>query len=400
MAMDLGLLVHARATVDMLAANVHALQKGRGVQIERLATVTWFLPEVSHALRGGVRTIFALAEELSIEWGTLTTFVIYTRRADAADQCQALALSLAEHFPRLRFLVRAVSGPDGVSALPASQVGICTLWTTAYLLLAFNQTHRKFYFAQDFEPMFYAGGSTYLAIEQTYRFGFSFIANTPGVAQFCRRYSDDVVYFIPGVDRSQFFSGPRSARPFFQVVFYGRPGNARNCFELGLHVLRGLKATMGNDVRIVSVGADWDPVDHGVDGIIHNLGLLRTMESVAKVYRESDLGLVFMATPHPSYQPLEYMASGCVVATNINEANRWLLNEENSLLLEPLVDVAADRIAALLRDPSRMARKRFAADKTIAGCCWKNAFDIIKMRLVTAGSANSGRTTTEQRALS
>ena len=115
--------------------------------------------------------------------------------------------------------------------------------------------------------------------------------------------------------------------------------------------------------------------------MVENLGLLKRIDQVADLYRASDLGLVLMATPHPSYQPLEYMASGMVVATNINEANRWLLTPDNALLIEPIPDVAAPRIADLLQDADRRARLVENGLATVAGLDWSTAFDVITTRL-------------------
>ncbi len=56
--------------------------------------------------------------------------------------------------------------------LPASDVAICTFWVSAYFLLKFNKTKRKYYFIQDYEPLFYPGGATFALAESTYRFGF------------------------------------------------------------------------------------------------------------------------------------------------------------------------------------------------------------------------------------
>ena len=166
-----------------------------------------------------------------------------------------------------------------------------------------------------------------------------------------------------------------------RVVFYGRPGNARNCFDLGVDTLVALKQRMGERVRIQSVGEAWDPASYGLEGVVENLGLLGSMEEVAALYREADVGLVFMMTPHPSYQPLEYMAAGCVVATNINEANRWLLNERNSLQLEPIPALAAERIEELLRDPSAWAGKRAEGLRSIDRLTWESAFRVVRDRV-------------------
>jgi len=120
---------------------------------------------------------------------------------------------------------------------------------------------------------------------------------------------------------------------------------------------------------------------------LENLGLLTRIEDVADLYRASDLGLVFMATPHPSYQPLEYMACGCIVATNRNEANHWLLNDENALLLEPLPEVAASRIVALLQNPDQCRDLVQQGFKTIERLDWDTAYDVIERRILGTAEA-------------
>ena len=323
---------------------------------------------------------------MSKKHGTQSVFVLYSftgRDFDTRD----LVASLIENFPDLNFVVRVFRrGIDRAEDLPHSEIAFCTLWTTAYVMLRYNQTLRKFYFMQDYEPMFYAGGELYMMIEQTYRFNYSCIANTPGVGRKFLQYSDDMVSFLPGIDRSVFYppAGKGAGSEPYRIVFYGRPENARNGFFLGTDILKAVKAKLGDRVHIVSAGAQWDPAEYGLEGVVENVGLLKSITAVADLYRASDLGLVFMATPHPSYQPLEYMACGCVVATNINESNSWLLNTENALLIEPIADIAADRIVALLADPERREQMIAKGLETIERLDWDTAFSIIENR-ITAG---------------
>ncbi|WP_458102574.1 rhamnosyltransferase WsaF family glycosyltransferase, partial [Citrobacter braakii] len=93
-------------------------------------------------------------------------------------------------------------------------------------------------------------------------------------------YSDDVVSFCPGLDRSVFYARSKSllSATKRKVVFYGRPGNSRNCFSLGVMILRALKNRMGSCVDIVSVGADWSVDDYGLGGVVENRGLLSSLE--------------------------------------------------------------------------------------------------------------------------
>lgn len=380
-----GLMDLAQASLADLKANAETIEAGLEQPIDRIGSVAWFLPEVSHALLGGLRTVFATAEHLSRSQGTRNLFVIYSFRGAPVDTA-ALTASLRKHFPDADFLVRVLRrGIDRVEDLPGAQIAVCTLWTTAYAMLRYNQTLRKFYFMQDYEPMFYAGGDLSMMIEQTYRFGYSCIANTPGVGARYLQYSRDMVSFLPGVDRDMFHPAParEAAGAPYRIVFYGRPERARNGFFLCTDILTAVKARMGADVDILSAGADWDPADYGLAGTVTNLGLLGSLQEVADLYRSADMGLILMATPHPSYQPLEYLACGCVTATNINEANSWLLTPENSLQLEPIPDIAAERIRDCLEDPVRRADLVRQGLETVRGLDWDKALALIEARMLS-----------------
>jgi len=381
---EAGLAQLANASYEDVKKNADCLKAGVEHEICN-DVITWFLPPVTHALKGGVRTVFMLAQHFSEEWGTLNNIVIYSHFGHPFDS-QELSDSLQKFFPNLRFFITVfVRGQDDIDKIPPSNVSFCTLWTTAYLQLKYNKTSRKFYLMQDYEPNFYAAGNLFGLIEQTYRFGFSCIANTSGVGNKYKQYSNDVVMFSPGVDQEQFYfdEGKDKLGQPARIVFYGRPSNPRNCFYLGLETLKAVKRKLNDRVQIISVGEEWDEEEYGVKGVVENWGLLKTMEEVAALYRSADLGLVYMMTPHPSYQPLEYMASGCVTVTNYNESNLWLLNEKNSLLVEPNPEIAAQKIHDVLKDNSQWCSLREHGRKAIGNLSWNNAFEIVKSRLLS-----------------
>ena len=113
------------------------------------------------------------------------------------------------------------------------------------------------------------------------------------------------------------------------------------------------------------------------------MGLLDSIEEVANLYRECDVGLVFMFTPHPSYQPLEYMACGCATVTNINESNLWLLKDkENAILSEPVISCVAEKIINLLEDDNLRQNIIKNGIKTIEKFDWetqlKNIVNFVK----------------------
>jgi glycosyltransferase involved in cell wall biosynthesis len=260
--------------------------------------------------------------------------------------------------------------------LPESDAAFCTLWNSAYHLVRYNKCKGKFNFLQDFEPSFYAAGSVAGLIEQTYRFGFYGVANTPGVARAYSQYNKWVDCFLPGIDHSVFYAEPaqsKSDKPL-QIVFYGRPGKSRNGFRLGIEALRKVKAIYGNKVQIVSVGEDYNTADYGLNGVIENRGVLKSIEAVADLYRSSSIGLVFMFTAHPSYQPFEYMACGCVTVTNYNTYNTWFLRDgENCLLTEPLVSSVTEKIMEAIEDAELRQRVVAGGLASVGKLKWENS---------------------------
>ena len=106
------------------------------------------------------------------------------------------------------------------------------------------------------------------------------------------------------------------------------------------------------EVRIVTAGAEWTPRQFGLDGVVHNLGLLG-YHSTGALYRSCTAGVALMMTCHPSYLPFELMACGALVITNSNPYNSWLLKDrENCLLAETSPTALADVLEEGLRNHS------------------------------------------------
>ena len=320
-----------------------------------IKSLTWFLPDFDYAYYGGLHTIFRFAAFLKDNHNIANRFVVL---GDAPPS--RISAAIADVFPTLRgetvYLSRSTSD---LMDVPPSDAGIATLWTTAYALLKFNKVRRKFYFIQDFEPMFYPAGSTYAQAEATYRFGFYGIANTRTLMEIYRtEYGGIAEYFDPAVDTNVFYPDPHPKPPDSPqtVFFYARPGHPRNAFELGARALRMLKERLGDQVRILAAGDSWDPGPRGLNGVIENLGRL-TYEETAELYRTCDAGLVMMFTRHPSYLPLELMASGCLVISNHNPATDWLLKDgQNCLLASPSPTSLSNTIKTALLDTEQRRR--------------------------------------------
>ncbi len=291
----------------------------------------WYLPPFESAYYGGVMTILRFASHMRAHG--VRQRVLICGHADAT----AAKAKIVEVFPNLADTeVVALDSADALANIPPADISFATLWTTAYVLLRVRNAGVKFYFMQDYEPLFYPAGSTYAQAELTYRFGFYGIANTQSIHDiYVNEYGGRAHAIGPCVDTS-IFHLPDVARPSapLRLFYYARPGTPRNGFELAACALRRLKTRMGDAVGIVCAGAEWKPEDYGLRGLVDSLGMLPYRET-ANLYRRCHVGLVMMMTRHPSYLPFELMACGALVVSNQNDANRWLLRSGENCLLAP-----------------------------------------------------------------
>jgi O-antigen biosynthesis protein len=316
----------------------------------------WYLPVFDNPFYGGVMTILRLAAHLQAGDGVQQRFLICGR----CDVTKIAGL-IQSAFPSLRAAqILSLASADAIAAIPPADYSVATLWTTAYALLKVNNTGYKFYLIQDYEPLFYPAGSTAAQAELTYRFGFYGIANTETIRNLYEsRFGGKAVALTPCVDPKIFWTGDAlPADGVKRLFYYARPGTPRNGFELAAAVLRRVKERFGSRLDIVTAGAHWDPADFGVAEFVRNAGLL-SYEQTGELYRTCHVGLVMMMTSHPSYLPFELMACGCIVVSNLNPANSWLLqNEVNCLLSPPTASCLADTLARAIDDYEKLERLR------------------------------------------
>jgi GT2 family glycosyltransferase len=316
-------------------------------------TINWLLPNYSHVLFGGIYTILRFAGYFQTKKEIQNRIVIFDNPSE--ENVKKKREEAAGEFPDLReaeFL--AISGAKD---LPESDAVVSTFWLSCYISARFNKTKKKFYFIQDYEPLFYSAGSMYAMAEATYRMGFKGIVNTPGLAEYVRQQHDmDCREFFPCVNEKIYNINEEDlqkklGKKTLDIFIYGRPNHDRNAFELALLTLTKLKEKYKDKINIISAGEDWREEDFGVKGVIRNLGRLESLNAVADLYRKCDIGLVFMFTKHPSYQPFEFMACGCATVTNFNGANTWFLKDgENAMVSEPEPSCLVDKISKLIED--------------------------------------------------
>jgi O-antigen biosynthesis protein len=318
----------------------------------RPTRIGWILPHFTMPFYGGLMTILRCADYLRQKNVVPVIIGLDTKKADSLRSSIALA------FPALAAdaEIHAIRSDEDINALGIAPLdgAVCTLWTTAFILQKMANVHQKFYFVQDYEPLFYPAGTTSSLVEATYRFGFHGICNTEPLKHLYEVFGSTADFFNPAVDTDIFHARGRvekSDNDPVTVFSYARPGHPRNCFELLGPALAEVKRRFGQTVQIFTAGADWRPSDHGLAGAVEHLGLM-PYAVTADLYRACDIGLVAMATCHPSYLPFELMATGAVVCTNFNRHTSWLLqHQKNCCLFELAKTPIADALSSLISNP-------------------------------------------------
>ncbi|MCW6536559.1 hypothetical protein [Sphingomonas lycopersici] len=221
------------------------------------------------------------------------------------------------------------------------------------------------YICQDFEPGFYPFSSTHLVAWRALK----------GEGQWWAIYnSSELAAYVGALGiapAEQFVIEPTlsaALRPFLpdgaaprerRMLVYGRPGVPRNCFPA---VIAGLRAWAGSYAHaaqwdVVSAGAPHRPLALGNGIELRAAGKL-SLEDYAAMLRGTAVGLSLMASPHPSYPPLEMAHFGVLTVTSDYAFKSLGAAHDNIVALD---DIRADSIAAALAD----ACERFERDPTI-----------------------------------
>lgn len=344
----------------------------------RIDRVDWLVPAFQHPF-GGIHTILRFAEYFQRRHGVENTFVIYDNPHVTEPELESRIAALYPERPgRFRVLRRH----DEIRALPPCDLVISTLWASAFFGLRHDKATVRGYFVQDYEPQFYPAGVYSALAEQTYRLGFYGIFNTPGLHEsITRQYPMEGCWFEPSVDHEVFHNRRPTRSGPVRIFCYARPSTDRNGFELAMTTLRAIKQELGAAVEIIAAGEHWRTEDYGVAGVVRNLGVL-PYEQTAALYREVDVGLCFMFTKHPSYLPLELMASGVAVVTNLNPANTWLLrHEENCLLAEPTYSAVLGQLRRVVSDHALRSKLGQAGAARMEQSTWDAQIETVYQNL-------------------
>jgi len=208
------------------------------------------------------------------------------------------------------------------------------------------------YIVQDYEPGFYPWNSTHMVARAAFdsdgrTFG---IFNSHELHEYFRAqgHAYEREFVIP-LKMSKSLKNARNVAEGPKektMLVYGRPSVARNCFPA---VVAGLKAFVRlypeyRDWRLESAGGDHDAIDLGYGKVLSPLGKLSIEKYVGKL-ETAGVGLSLMASPHPSYPPLEMAHFGVRTVTNGYACKDLSRAHENIVSIK---DILPETIAAAL----------------------------------------------------
>jgi len=213
---------------------------------------------------------------------------------------------------------------------------------------------------QDYEPAFMAFSSGHMLARAAYDTSGPLwgVINSGTLAQYleavghhpARRFVFEPVIveaLRPYLD--QVTSSQRSRR----VLVYGRPTVERNCFPA---LVRGLRRWARDypefaDWEVISAGVSHDPVDLGGGRTLTSVGKL-SLDEYAQMLLTCSAGVSLMASPHPSYPPLEMAHFGVRTVTNSYFCKDLTAFHPNILSVR---SIAESELAAALAEACRRA---------------------------------------------
>jgi hypothetical protein len=227
--------------------------------------------------------------------------------------------------------------------LPCHQreIFFCTFWTTALAWEAYSAAltasgyspNPFFLFIQDYEPGFYPQNYNHCRALSAYAHGphTHAIFNSSELASYFRgqgfSFARETV-LAPSLHpelrvylKQRHFTLLAKPEDHIVLLIYGRPAQPRNCFPVLLEGLHRFLAPMNEQERreflIISAGASTPHPDILLcpDTMVKSAGKLPIEKYIAYL-SFAHIGISLMASPHPSYPPLEMATFGLYTITN------------------------------------------------------------------------------------
>jgi hypothetical protein len=278
----------------------------------------------------------------------------------------------------------------GYMPMHPDDIFIASAWWDAYLLNQLPLNKKFIYLVQDFEPIFYNNGDSYVLAESTYKMdSFIPLCNTRLMYDFMRdrRYpafdEESASYFEPAVSRIKTGVTSKDAEEKRRLFLYGRPSVHRNLFFTALNAVDYcFKADLldRSHWELFTAGQDNLPdIKLGSGMVIKNLGKM-PMEEYVRFSKTVDVAVSPMMAPHPNYPTLEFASIGAAVVTTRYANKHQLDNYSKNIVMS---DIGVESLAGAIKvaaDISHKDREKNLTENNIPHS-WADSLDDVLERI-------------------
>ena len=308
----------------------------------------------SASLFGGVGTALIFAVMLANKLNARLRIITRTDRVKPENINHVLSLyEIAPAF-EMQFKFAAFYDQNYKIDIAKNDLFITTSWWTTFSVLPSVPHNNIIYLLQEDERMFYPFGDERLKCENVLKNkNIRFVVNTKllfnhFVSDGFGNIAEHGYWFEPAFPTKIYYPRKKSYKEKRKFFYYARPNNPRNLFYTGLDIIERCVAQNIFDLdewEICLVGKNI-PSFEFVGGYRPTVFEDLTWAEYAEIIGQIDLGLSLMYTPHPSYPPLDLVASGAVVVTN-----RFLGKKNLSCYSSNLIcaDLECDSIISAIR---------------------------------------------------
>ncbi len=285
--------------------------------------INWFIPWVQ-VWSWWHFNIFRNIKHLDEKWHQNNIYIIWEHLHPDANSVKKLVDNYFVKLWKTKYYLY-----ENVTDIIDSDINIWTSWYSIYFMIQHNNTKKKLYFVQDFEPWFYEKNSKYIFAENTYKMWLKTITAWKYLDMLMKRdywlTSDfyDLWYDEKIYNRKNNLNNNRKNR----LLFYWRHVTWRRWFELWILALNLLKKE-NPDIEIWLIW--WDsypeiPFKYTKYGIL-------THNELAEIYNNSLVWVSFSLTNY-SLLPCEMMACWLPVIDILWENTSYVFNDWEWIIL-------------------------------------------------------------------
>jgi O-antigen biosynthesis protein len=251
-------------------------------------------------------------------------------------------------------------------------IGICTLWDTAYFLHEFSANFDyKVYFIQDFEPFFYPKGDLHSLSMKTYDFGFHAITlggwNAGKIREIFPNIKVDSIEFPVELNVYGIQKRIISIKDQLNIAIFIKlePKRAPDLIIQCLIYLKSVLDRKGIQLNCEIFGTE---ISFGLP-FVKSRGMLEHKD-LQTLYRRNHIGLVASFT-NISYVTFEMMASGLPVIEFRDGSSSFFFKEDEIILIDSNPQDFSSKICYYLERQSDLNRLLEKSQNAIERRTWE-----------------------------